>query len=102
MRLFYSLYSKRFKALQIPQTLSAELPQKQKTQTLSAKSTLVIPRMASRKSFADVFPLSWSHYVLLCRIENEGERRFYEIECTQGHWGFANCSANLMLAYMND
>jgi predicted nuclease of restriction endonuclease-like (RecB) superfamily len=30
--------------------------------------------------------LSWTHYVLLMRIESEGERRFYEIEAEAGRW----------------
>ena len=29
-----------------------------------------------------VFTLSWSHYLILMRIENADARRFYEIECT--------------------
>jgi DUF1016 N-terminal domain len=30
--------------------------------------------------------LSWSHYVFLCRIGNEKERRFYEIEASENNW----------------
>jgi len=30
--------------------------------------------------FSKPFVLSWSHYLLLCRIINEDERSFYEIE----------------------
>jgi hypothetical protein len=30
--------------------------------------------------------LSWTHYMLLMRIESEGERRFYEIEAEAGRW----------------
>ena len=74
MRLFYNAYKNRIFNLQIPQTLSAESSSTKKSQTLSAKS------------FADLFPLSWSHYVLLCRIKNNNERSFYEIESTQGNW----------------
>ena len=33
-----------------------------------------------------LFTLSWSHYLILCRIKNEDERRFYEIEATQNDW----------------
>ena len=33
-----------------------------------------------------VFTLSWSHYLILMRIENADARRFYEIECTQQQW----------------
>jgi len=32
----------------------------------------------SAKSYP--FTLSWSHYLILMRIKNEQERRFYEIE----------------------
>lgn len=32
------------------------------------------------------FTLSWSHYLILMRIENVEARRFYEIECTQQQW----------------
>lgn len=88
MRLFFSIYSKRFKAFQKPQTLSAELSTKQKPETLSRKSkAFVIPQTVSAKSFSDIFPLSWSHYVILCRIKNDDERSFYEIETAQSNWG---------------
>lgn len=32
------------------------------------------------------FTLSWSHYLILMRVENPDARRFYEIECTQQQW----------------
>jgi len=32
------------------------------------------------------FKLSWSHYLKLMRIDNENERSFYEIECTNNNW----------------
>ena len=32
------------------------------------------------------FTLPWSHYLQLMRIKDENERRFYEIEATQGAW----------------
>jgi len=41
----------------------------QKQQTLSAK-----------------FSLSWSHYLKLMRIDNENERRFYEVEAINNGW----------------
>lgn len=97
MRLFYATYRIKYSAVANSETVSRKLPfsisetpsrkssTKQKTQTASAE--LPKPQTLSGKSFADVFPLSWSHYVLLCRIKNEAERSFYEIECKQGHWG---------------
>lgn len=32
------------------------------------------------------FTLSWTHYLVLMRIKNADERRFYEIETTSGNW----------------
>lgn len=32
------------------------------------------------------FRLSFSHYLILCRIRNNDERRFYEIEAYKGKW----------------
>ncbi len=32
------------------------------------------------------FTLSWTHYIQLLKIENEEERKFYEIEATQNNW----------------
>ena len=62
MRKFYLLYS-----IKISQTLSA------KSDTVSHISH-------------NTFPLSWSHYLLLMRIDNENERRFYEIESANQNW----------------
>ena len=39
-----------------------------------------------------VFTLSWSHYLILMRIENADARRFYEIECTQQQWSVRQLS----------
>jgi len=35
---------------------------------------------------AAVFPLSWSQYIFLIGIRNEGERRFYEMEAALNSW----------------
>lgn len=38
------------------------------------------------------FTLSWSHYLILMRIENTEARNFYEIECTQQQWSVRQLS----------
>ena len=38
------------------------------------------------------FTLSWSHYLILMRIENPDARSFYEIECTQQQWSVRQLS----------
>lgn len=85
MRTFYLLYKFR-----IP-----------KSQPLAGKSKGIIPLKKVRskirvnpisqpvagKSFMSLFPLSWTHYAILCKIENKNERSFYEIESLAGNWG---------------
>lgn len=75
IRLFYLTYSKKV------QTVSAQLGirklQTRKVQTVSAE-------LATH--FGKLFPLSWSHYVLLVLIKNEEAREFYEAEAIHGGW----------------
>lgn len=33
------------------------------------------------------FPLSWSHYLNLMRMDNVDEKHFYKIEAAQNPWG---------------
>ncbi len=73
MRQFYLVYSK-------PQTLSAE-SEKQKQQTLSVKSAKKI-----RQTTSVEFTLSWSHYLKLMRVDDQRERKFYEIESFRNNW----------------
>ncbi len=40
----------------------------------------------SRKSETVAFPLSWSHYLTLMRIDGLSERQFYEIEAAKNNW----------------
>ncbi len=50
---------------------------------LNFESDAVIPQKTTKKQ---VFTLSWSHYIILMRVENPDARRFYEIECAQQQW----------------
>lgn len=50
-----------------------------KAQTLSAESE-------KDHAMSDRFKLSWSHYLKLMRIDDEYERRFYEIESLKNNW----------------
>ncbi|PHQ55652.1 MAG: hypothetical protein COC16_04830 [Lutibacter sp.] len=70
MRRFYLTYSKT-------QTLSADL--ETKTQTPSSKSKI-------QQTVSAKFKLSWSHYLKLMRIDDENERKFYEIESAKNNW----------------
>ena len=79
-RKFYQIYS----ANKIGSTLSVQLPiedsvytvdQIQESPTQSRKLDAIYP-----------YTLSWSHYVVLMRIESDEERRFYEIESQKQNW----------------
>jgi len=83
-------YSRKFFQIYAPsiqQTLSAE-SKTQKQQTLSdelANQTLAQHcQPVARKLYP--FALSWSHYLILMRIQNGQERRFYEIEAATQQW----------------
>ena len=67
MRNFFLVYSQD----EIQQTASAECADLPKTREGRA------------------FPLSWSHYLKLMRIEDENERHFYEIEAVRQGWSLA-------------
>ena len=41
---------------------------------------------------APTFTLSWSHYLILMRVENSDARSFYEIECTAQQWSVRQLS----------
>ena len=56
----------------IRQTMFAELGNSGKSQTMLG--------------FSYPFTLGWSHYLVLMRIKNDAERRFYEIEATNENW----------------
>lgn len=53
----------------------------QKQQTVSANSVKAIQQTVSAN-----FQLSWSHYLKLMRIDDENERKFYEIEAEKNNW----------------
>lgn len=71
MRKFYKIYS-------ISSTLSTNL-QAQVSQELSIVSEEALHLFQN-------FKLTWSHYTFLMRIDDEKERRFYEIESEKYNW----------------
>ena len=54
----------------------------------NSKSETVLRKSSESPSFT----LSWSHYLILMRIDNPDERSFYEIECTQQQWSVRQLS----------
>ncbi len=57
---------------------ASDLLEREKSATLSRKFTL--------QEIAATFPLPWSHYVLLLKVDKPEVRRFYESEALRGGW----------------
>ncbi len=85
MRNFFIIYSSS-----ISKTLSAKSINQSKISATHLRKSDAITKYetVSRKSETPEFNLSWSHYLKLMRIEDEAERRFYEIECFNNNWSF--------------
>ena len=84
MRQFYLTYSISSTMLRISekgQTLSDEF-QTEKSETLSRISS----ESQIQQTLSVNFNLSWSHYLKLMRIDDENERKFYEIESAKNNW----------------
>jgi predicted nuclease of restriction endonuclease-like (RecB) superfamily len=85
IRKFYLIYSKSATLLRILEiknsaTLSRNFD-KQISQTLSAELNPM-----NSQTLLSFFKLTWSHYTFLMRIDDEKERRFYEIESEKYNW----------------
>ena len=86
MRQFFLMYCNR-----IGQTLSDQLTNNQKSQTLSDQLQKTQTPSAQllksdSESLSRKFTLSWSHYVFLMGVDNKEERDFYEIEASEQNW----------------
>lgn len=85
IRKFYMTYSKsdsltRILKIQIPQSLAAEF------ESLKAQSVTADFNKSDYQKLSSFFKLTFTHYVFLMRIDDEKERRFYEIESEKCNW----------------
>jgi predicted nuclease of restriction endonuclease-like (RecB) superfamily len=78
MRQFYSFYS-------ISETVSRKLEISSRFLTIKKRLIKDENKLTLQKNSHN-FILSWSHYLVLMRIENPAERSFYEIECAENNW----------------
>ena len=91
------LFKKFYQSYQdIVQTVSADsaiadIRKSEIVQTVSAQ-LMTTPDSSIPESLAEIlsgrFKLTWSHYVFLIQIDNDEERRFYEIESAGQRWSF--------------
>ena len=83
-RYFYNVYSNNKNG----STVLTELSNSENGQQRRPFSATMM-----RKSDESIsFTLSWSHYLILMRIENPEARSFYEIECAQQQWSVRQLS----------
>jgi len=87
MKKFYLTYQNRLDLKPILQIASAKLQES----IVNIDITAILQNVSAKSDVSPVnqsfpFMLSWSHYVFLCTIKNEGERRFYEIEAIANNW----------------
>jgi len=87
-RKFYQVYGSP-----IWQTMSAESKNNELStiqQILSAEfeNSELLPIQKVLSVDFKQFKLGWSHYQILMRIQNEDERRFYEIEAAEQQWSY--------------
>jgi predicted nuclease of restriction endonuclease-like (RecB) superfamily len=85
MRKFYLAYSiseslTRILQIQKPQSLTGEL------NTKIPQALTGVSENQKAQSLISLFKLTWTHYVFLMRIDDEKERRFYEIESEKYNW----------------
>lgn len=85
IRKFYMTYSKsdsltRILKIQIPQSLAAEF------ESLKAQSVTADFNKSDYQKLSSFFKLTFTHYVFLMRIDDEKQRRFYEIESEKCNW----------------
>ena len=52
-------------------------------------------KLGNSKFDLPAFTLGWSHYLVLCRIKDEAERKFYEIEATNNDWNLEELQRQL-------
>ena len=83
-RFFYNVYSN----CQIGSTVLTELSISKNGQQCGPNSALLSRDLVETPCFT----LSWSHYLILMRVENPDARSFYEIECAQQQWSVRQLS----------
>ena len=84
MRQFYLIYP------EISHTPCAKLPEDRAIEKSYTVGAELIPILQGVSGISETlmrkFPLSWSHYRLLIRIDEPFKREFYEAECITGNW----------------
>lgn len=81
MRKFYRVYSISSSLMGI-----LEITNSSSVMTISESVKLEEIQTTKTQSLISFFKLTWTHYIFLMRIDDEKERRFYEIESEKYNW----------------
>jgi predicted nuclease of restriction endonuclease-like (RecB) superfamily len=82
-RKFYQIYAPSIQQSMIAESQNEDKNQKQQS-LISVLGEDAFP--VKRQMLSALFRVSWTHYLILMRIQNEKERRFYEIEAAKQQW----------------
>lgn len=93
MRFFYKTYSSRISSTPLTKLENSDnhsntIHQKPSSELQGTRNLLNTIGLNPSSKTRD-FTLSWSHYLILMRIENPAERSFYEIEALSQNWSEA-------------
>ena len=78
-RKFYSVYA--------PQAIRSMALTKSDKETGKTNLVNSVDQIQIAPAEPHKFVLSWSHYLVLMRIKDDGARSFYEVECAKQNWG---------------
>lgn len=78
-RKFYSVYA--------PQAIRSTALTKSDKETGDLNLVNSVDQIQIAPAEPHKFVLSWSHYLVLMRIKDDGARSFYEVECAKQNWG---------------
>lgn len=78
-RKFYSVYA--------PQAIRSTALTKSNKETGKTNLVNSVDQIQIAPAEPHKFVLSWSHYLVLMRIKDDGVRSFYEVECAKQNWG---------------
>jgi predicted nuclease of restriction endonuclease-like (RecB) superfamily len=85
IRKFYLIYSKSATLLRILEIKNSESPLRNLEEQISQSLPAEFNKF-DYQTLSSFFKLTWSHYIFLMRIDDEKERRFYEIESEKYNW----------------
>lgn len=75
-----------WKILQTPSAESHPVLNDSKTIVRADQNSQTLPGKLDLSQLAAQFPLTWSHYLRLLKVEKTAARRFYETEALRGGW----------------